>query len=464
MRISAIRGEGNSPWRISVIRGINARSSYAGREGTCPVFDAGPGRSVNQMCEPISSARCGRPMNDCDTLPISPSGCCQKCPLLEGDFAPPDRTYRAAFPALLIGLMLAVELGLRLRHASDFDAERQSLIESARDGLSVLLSLLLGFSLPMALPHYDLRSQLVVDEANAIGTVEQRAQMLPEPFRGKILQSLREYVDVRIEFVSAGSDVPRMLSAVNHAKNLQNQMWQEAVLLVQEKPNAVTPIFAQSLGELSDLIERRLAAAEKRIPGPIWMILIFISLLTCLVVGFSLRHRFLLAMLVVPLTVTIVLTLVSELDNSRTGVVRVSQQSMLRLQAELRAEVVSGGTSNEPSGEQLENTDWRLIRLNDKPIVAPSLQHEPNLLFDGKSRHVSGSGGCNQVTGSYELHGDQLTFGQVASTRMACPQGMDTEAAFLEALTKVKKWKIVGRDLELFDAAGKSVALFEARQ
>jgi hypothetical protein len=62
------------------------------------------------------------------------------------------------FPVSLIGLMLAVELGLRLRHASNFDAEHQSLIESARDGLSVLLSLLLGFSLPMALPHYEQRN------------------------------------------------------------------------------------------------------------------------------------------------------------------------------------------------------------------------------------------------------------------------------------------------------------------
>jgi hypothetical protein len=37
-----------------------------------------------------------------------------------------------------------------------------------------------------------------------------------------------------------------------------------------------------------------------------------------------------------------VLSLVSELDNSRTGLVRVSQQSMQRLQQDLRAEIVPG--------------------------------------------------------------------------------------------------------------------------
>lgn len=246
------------------------------------------------------------------------------------------------FPILLIGLMLAVELGLRVRQAlPNFDAERESLVVSARDGLSVLLSLLLGFSLPMALPHYEQRRQLVTDEANAISTVWQRAQMLPEPFRGKILQSLREYVDARIEFASAGSDEPKMLMAINHAKHLQNEMWLQSVMLVQQKPNVLTPLFVQALGGLADLIEQRMAEGEKRIPSPIWMILILISVLTSLVVGFSMRHRLWLAMLVLPLTVAIVLSLISDLDSPRTGFVRVGQQSMQRLQLDLKTEVLS---------------------------------------------------------------------------------------------------------------------------
>ena len=108
------------------------------------------------------------------------------------------------FPVLLVGSMLVVEAGLRLRYASPgMDEERQSLIESARNSLNVLLSLLLGFSLPMALSHYEHRRQ-VVTEANAITTVDQRAQTLPEPFRSEILQSVRGYVDARFEFARGG--------------------------------------------------------------------------------------------------------------------------------------------------------------------------------------------------------------------------------------------------------------------
>ncbi|HXO31654.1 MAG TPA: hypothetical protein VN901_04880 [Candidatus Acidoferrales bacterium] len=76
-------------------------------------------------------------------------------------------------------------------------------------------------------------------------------------------------------------------------------MLQQTVMLIQQNPNVVTPIFTQALGELGDLIEQRLAAAEKRIPGAIWLVLILISVLTCFVVGYSMRRRLLLAMFVV---------------------------------------------------------------------------------------------------------------------------------------------------------------------
>ena len=66
------------------------------------------------------------------------------------------------------------------------------------------------------------------------------------------------------------------------------------------------------------------------------MAFILISSLTSFVVGYTMRRRVWLGMLVLPLTVAIVLSLVSELDNPRAGLVRVSQQSMLRLQHDLK--------------------------------------------------------------------------------------------------------------------------------
>jgi hypothetical protein len=72
------------------------------------------------------------------------------------------------FPVLLVGLILVPELGFRRSGSPEISAGLQPVIESARDGLGVLLGFLLRFSLPMPLPHYEERNQLVTDEANAI--------------------------------------------------------------------------------------------------------------------------------------------------------------------------------------------------------------------------------------------------------------------------------------------------------
>jgi uncharacterized lipoprotein YbaY len=121
----------------------------------------------------------------------------------------------------------------------------------------------------------------------------------------------------------------------------------------------------------------------------------------------------------------------------------------------------SGGVAGAQRG--LENTYWKLISLGTAPVTVVSQQAEPHLIFDAKLRRVSGSGGCNGMTGGYEVSGDHLTFGLMANTMMECPQGMDTETAFLKALTQVKTWKIAGQHLDLFDAGGQAVARLEAR-
>jgi len=87
--------------------------------------------------------------------------------------------------ALFLLLMVIVEAGFRLAVLTSvhMDEERGEQIAASRDGLGILLSLLLGFTLAMALPRFDLRKQLVVDEANAIGTTSLRAGILPEAQR-----------------------------------------------------------------------------------------------------------------------------------------------------------------------------------------------------------------------------------------------------------------------------------------
>ena len=64
---------------------------------------------------------------------------------------------------------------------------------------------------------------------------------------------------------------------------------------------------------------------------------------------------------------------------------------------------------------------------------------------------------------TYQIDRHALTLGPLATTRMACPDGMETETEFLSALIRVKGWRIEARQLALSDSAGKTLAQFEAR-
>jgi heat shock protein HslJ len=109
----------------------------------------------------------------------------------------------------------------------------------------------------------------------------------------------------------------------------------------------------------------------------------------------------------------------------------------------------------------LEKTEWKLIRLGRVAVKGDDLHRQPQIVLDPVSDRASGSGGCNRIIGGYELKGDKLTFARMASTMMACPDGMRTEQDFLKALGKVKRWKIAGLQLELMDGSGKVVAVFK---
>jgi len=98
---------------------------------------------------------------------------------------------------LLVGLSeLAWRIGIA-RGRKKSDADKDSGI--VRSAVLALLGLLLGFSFAVAASRHGARRELLVEEANSIGTTARRAELLPEPHAGNVVQLLRKYVPLRIE-------------------------------------------------------------------------------------------------------------------------------------------------------------------------------------------------------------------------------------------------------------------------
>lgn len=113
-----------------------------------------------------------------------------------------------------------------------------------------------------------------------------------------------------------------------------------------------------------------------------------------------------------------------------------------------------GGRNLPP--ESLNDTTWKLIMLDQTPV----LEAVPTELrfADG---WLSGTAGCNRITGSYSLSGNDFTFGEMATTRMMCPEKqMVQEAKFLSLLKgKVTKRYTIDGNLILSNESGQRATL-----
>lgn len=108
----------------------------------------------------------------------------------------------------------------------------------------------------------------------------------------------------------------------------------------------------------------------------------------------------------------------------------------------------------------LDNTYWKLVELDGKPVVTHEDQREVHLTLRVDGHSIGGFAGCNQLTGRYEREGLKLRLTGLASTLMACPY-MDDERAFTTALERVTNYQILGESLDLRDDT-QSIARFRA--
>ena len=238
------------------------------------------------------------------------------------------------FIAVCIVLFTSSVLGYRLALSTRIneDAHHHEHITGLREGLFVLLGLLLGFTVAIVLPRFDSRRQLVIDEANAIGTTLLRAEILPEPQRGRTLELLREYVVVRHDFASEKLlDRSALNRQTQRTKALQGQLWQQIVAVTQQSQTVVVATYLQALNDMIDVSEKRLAAFENRVPKTVWLIIFVVAVFQSFATGFSLKRRFWFSLVMTPLVIGVVMALLADLDSPRTGLIRIEQNSMERL-------------------------------------------------------------------------------------------------------------------------------------
>jgi len=114
-------------------------------------------------------------------------------------------------------------------------------------------------------------------------------------------------------------------------------------------------------------------------------------------------------------------------------------------------------------GADLVGPVWRLVRFQDGRAARDTLEEvlvTVQFRPDGK---VAGRGGCNRYSGGYEVSGDTLTFGAIASTKRACMgPAMDVENRYFEMLRQIHSHALDAGRLNLYDEEGSRRLTFHA--
>jgi hypothetical protein len=237
-----------------------------------------------------------------------------------------------AIPAVLLALFfVAAELGFRYhrRFGGDGGAEDESQVLSTA---LLVLALLLGFTFSMALSRYDERRQLVVQEANDIGTTWLRAGLVAAPHGPALQTALADYARVRVT-----SPLPHETEKLARAAALRNRVWAitATAQAALDGPRAVSLVSAVNAVDTGTQREKAVAA---RVPGEVMLLLVVFACVACFLLGYVLdahghRHRFASGILFLLMGLTIMLIL--DLDRPADGAILVDQSAMEALVASL---------------------------------------------------------------------------------------------------------------------------------
>jgi hypothetical protein len=242
------------------------------------------------------------------------------------------------FVIILIEAHFCYRFGAR-RQSKHPDNTTQILIGFMPGALVTLMALFFAFVVSMAEVRFEARTQLVVDETNAIRSSYLRSKLLPDTEKAQIDGLLKNYVSARIEFYSAEPEFDELREIHDKETYLQKELWSHALHLSLVHPESI-PIgsFSDSLQQTFDASEKQTVAYENHVPDIIVSLLLVVSLLVMASVGYAAGvsgGRHMIFSTALSLIIALTLFAILDIDRPRRGLARLDFQSLVRLQDRL---------------------------------------------------------------------------------------------------------------------------------
>ena len=257
--------------------------------------------------------------------------------------------------AVLLGMPLAAEIGFRWglalhRRHRDAVASQIGVVQATT---FAILGLLAAFTMSMAETRFSARRQLIIDEANAIGTSYLRSRYLAEPHASALAPLFRRYVDSRVAFYAVRDDAAAIVAEIATTKRLQRAIWDHAIVVVRDEPTHgdTNASFVEAVNLMINLENARVAAVATHVPATVLALVALMGLAACATTGYAGGlggTRAWLALLMLPLLVGCALCVTLDLDSPRLGLITTGQLPMERLQRSLHEDTEHAARPTDP--------------------------------------------------------------------------------------------------------------------
>ena len=239
---------------------------------------------------------------------------------------------------LFAGAFAACEIGYRLgRYVGPKDEAFTRQLEIIRGATFALVAFLIAFAFSGAGSRYVDRLDLIVKEANAIGTAYLRADVLPQPQRGELKDALRQYTAGRLDLLAA-EDPAATAALLAKVGPQQRHMWDVALQGIAGNAQLMRVVLPP-LNDVIDLHTTHLSAARRHIPLAIMVALMVSAALALALAAFGngqIDRRFPVLNFVYGFVLASALWMTIDLDHPRWGTIEASNQPLVNQLASMK--------------------------------------------------------------------------------------------------------------------------------
>jgi hypothetical protein len=246
---------------------------------------------------------------------------------------------------ILLGLLVAMTaswevgqwVGAHARLGTDDDARTHA--TGLHAAILGLLALLLGFTFSMSAQRFEATRDVIAGESAAIEAAYLRSDLAPEPQRGVLQALFRRYVDTRIGFYAAGTDVRKRRTVEQVTRSMHEEMWAQAMAVAAATPTSTTALLVESVNQVIDFHAKRLHARRNHVPSTIIWLLILMAVastgLTGYVAGYGNRRHVVPTVIVLALIASVIVVII-DLDRPMRGLIQGGDESMFEVKAHMQ--------------------------------------------------------------------------------------------------------------------------------